>query len=223
MSCLFPAQITMLEPVAKRPGWVRIRINTGPGPMLTEARIVELAIRIGTPWTASLEQACKRAAIIDDLKQRALRLLTKTARSRQQLRDRLMHADIDPNLVESALDELQHAGLVDDRAFAHGVVATGLQTGPGRRYLLERKLAMAGVAHDIVKEVLHEVGPDPEEDARRLVESKLSKMPNREPRVKTAARLARLLASRGFDEHIARDAIEAVMGTIEDDETANLE
>jgi len=218
MDELFAHQVVRLEPVKGRAGWVRVVAGGAGSVVLSEARCVELGVRAGRAWTAELAAACERGAAVDGLKEKARRLLSKARRSRQQLRERLLRGGGDAALVDAALDELERAGLVDDAAYARAVVETGTESGPGRRYLLERKLALAGVSHELIAEALGEGCAAPEEDARRLVEAKLAKAPRNEPRVKTAARLARLLATRGFDEHVARDAIESVMGTIEHDE-----
>lgn len=220
MGNLYNEKVTGLTSARKRPGWVRIVLSAGDGPVLTEARCVDLGVRAGREWTPELEAACVRGAAVDGLKERALRLLSRGPRSRTQLRERLSKADADSVHVEAALDELTRAGLIDDRAYARAVVEAGSDSGPGRRHLLERKLAMAGVEHEIIAEALRSGAPPAVDDARRLVESKLDKTPKNEPRAKTAARLARLLASRGFDEYTAREAIESVMGTIEDEDDA---
>jgi len=218
MAPLFHDTVTALEPAARPAGWVQIILGSGKGPVLTEARCVELAIRVGVEWTAEVCQACARGAAIDRLKSRAIKAITRRARSRAQLRERLLRDGPDPALVEAALAELEAAGLIDDRAFARALVEFAAARGPGRRFLIERKLSVAGVAHEIITEVLIDVCPAVDDDARRLVEVKLAKVKPGEPRGQTAARLARLLASRGFDEQTAMDAIEAVMGTIEDED-----
>ena len=217
MDELFASQVVRLEPARGRAGWVRV-VAGGGGVVMSETRCVELGVRPGRVWTAELAAACERGAAVDALKEKARKFLSKARRSREQLRERLMRGGPDAGDVESALDELERAGLVDDAAYARAVVESGTEAGPGRRYLLERKLAVAGVSHELIAQALADACPPPDDDARRLVEAKLAKCPAHEPRVKTAARLARLLATRGFDEHTARDAIEAAMGTIEDGE-----
>lgn len=218
MDGLFGESVARLEPVKGRAGWVRVVVSGGGAVVLTEARCVELGVRTGRAWTAELAAACERGAAVDRLKEKARKFLARARRSREQLRERLGRGGADAGDVESALDELERAGLVDDAAYARAVVESGTESGPGRRYLLERKLAVAGVSHELIAAALREACDRPAEDARKLVEARLAKGPGDEPRVKTAARLARLLSSRGFDEQTAMDAIEAVMGRIEDDE-----
>lgn len=219
MAELFHPQVALIEAIPKRVGWVRIRLTTGQTIDMTEARVVGLTIRKGREWTIERAAEAENGAEVDRLKEIARKYLARAARSRSQVEERLMRDDADPKMVQVALDELEAAGLIDDRAFARGVVSTGTDRGPGRRYVLERKLAVAGVSHEIVTEALAQLGPDAEADARALVQSRLGKCSPGQSRVKTAVRMARLLASRGFDEDTAIEAIEAVMGTIDDDET----
>jgi regulatory protein len=218
MEHLSEDHVTRLDPATGKPGRVRVTLASGAGPVLTEARCVELGVRVGRAWTAQLAAACARGAALDRHKDRARRMLARGPRSRAQLRARLLCADADAGEVDAALDELERGGLIDDAAYAQAVVETGTDAGPGRRYLLERKLALAGVAHDTIAQALRAASPSPESDARNLVRARLAKSKTDEPRARTAARLARVLASRGFDEYTARDAIESVMGTIGDDD-----
>jgi regulatory protein len=218
MAPLFHDTVAALEPVASPKGWVQIVLTTSKGPVLTESRCVELKVRVGLEWTEQVQVACIQGATIDRLKDRAAKAITRRARSRAQLRERLLRDGPDPALVEAALNELEAAGLIDDQAFARALVEFAAAKGPGRRFLLERKLVLAGVSHEIIAEVLSDQCPDPDTDARTLVEAKLAQAKVGESRATTAARIARLLASRGFDEHTALDAIEAVMGTIEDED-----
>ena len=52
------------------------------------------------------------------VRSRALGLLDQRARSRKELRDRLVAADFEPEVVDTVVDDLAGVGLVDDEAFA---------------------------------------------------------------------------------------------------------
>ena len=52
------------------------------------------------------------------VRSRALGLLDQRARSRKELRDRLVAADFEPDVVEDVVDDLAGVGLVDDETFA---------------------------------------------------------------------------------------------------------
>ena len=76
------------------------------------------------------------------------------------------------------------------------------------------KLEQAGVEAGLIEAAETGAGLDSTAEAKALVELRL-KPGDRDNPGKAAARLYRLLASRGFDEETARAAVESVLGTME--------
>ena len=60
-----------------------------------------------------------REKALSRIRERALLLLDSRARSRQELRDRLVKAEFEPELVDEVLDSFQRNGLVDDLSLIH--------------------------------------------------------------------------------------------------------
>ncbi|HZK31706.1 MAG TPA: recombination regulator RecX [Corynebacterium sp.] len=149
---------------------------------------------------------------------RALKLLDQRARSRQELRDRLLAVEFEAGTIEAVLDDLQRAGLIDDAAFAREWVRQRHARRGKSIRALDRELQEKGVAAAIRAEALLQIDrADEEVTARALAEKKarsLREVPadwkeyNQELR-----RVLGVLARRGFDGglsmSIAREALDA--------------
>ena len=60
----------------------------------------------------------EREEALAPVRKRALGLLDQRARSRSELRDRLLKAEFEPGLVDEVVDDLAGSGLVNDEQFA---------------------------------------------------------------------------------------------------------
>jgi regulatory protein len=119
----------------------------------------------------------------------ATRALARREHSRRSLQERLLRAGVTPEDAEGAIQELCHAGLVDDARFAQERARVLAERGKGDaviRFELER----ASVGSAEIEQALASVEPE-----RERAEALVSR------RGATPA-TARLLAGRGFDEEL---------------------
>jgi len=119
----------------------------------------------------------------------ATRALARREHSQRSLHERLHRAGVAPDDARSVIEELQHAGLVDDGRFAQERARVLAERGKGDaaiRFELER----AGVGVAETEAALATLEPE-RERAAALVQR----------RGATPA-TARLLAGRGFDEEV---------------------
>lgn len=150
--------------------------------------------------------------------------LTGSARSRQELADRLARKNVPDEVARRLLDRFEEVGLVDDAAFARSWIASR-QPGKGlARRALAQELRRKGVADDIAREALDEIDPDDEEEAaRRLVRKKARGMGHLDRAVATR-RLAGMLGRKGYPGGLAfavvRDELDR-LGHDEQDDPAS--
>ncbi|MCL4219760.1 MAG: recombination regulator RecX [Phycisphaerales bacterium] len=215
---LFDPRIESIRPLPRRPHWVRLVLSDGCTLDLHESRCVKLHLRHGRTLDDDALAAARDAAEIDALKHRALRLLTRRAHARLELRNKLVPHAADPRHLDAALDELERDGLVNDQAFATRLFESETSRGPARAGIARAKLERAGIDPGSVAAAADAHAIDPLAEAVALVRQRLRPADRADPH-KAAARLFRLLASRGFDEDTARSALESVLGTIEHDQT----
>ena len=150
-------------------------------------------------------------------KNAALRLLTRKARSRRDLSERLEAKGYTTDAVERALADLARVGLVDDAALARDMVRGYIAAKPaGERFLLQKLRQYKvddGVAKDAVREALAE--RDQGSDAERLIRSRARTIPPKATREAAYRRLLGAAARRGFDPETARAAVDRVMAEME--------
>ena len=126
----------------------------------------------------------------------ATRALARREHSQRSLRERLQRAGVAANDAEAVVEELRHAGLVDDARFAEERARVLAERGKGDaaiRFELER----GGIGTAEIEAALGSLDPE-RERAAALVAS----------RGATPA-TARLLAGRGFDEEVVAALVAA--------------
>ncbi|HEX9235090.1 MAG TPA: regulatory protein RecX [Actinomycetota bacterium] len=142
-------------------------------------------------------------------KDRALGLLAVRWRSRAELRGRLVRAGFDRDEVESALGELQEAGLIDDRRFAAELTRARTRRLSGSR-AIRSELRQKGVGQDVAEEVLAQVEDEEESRAFQLAASRAERLGSVGPEA-AYRRLVGLLTRRGYAPGLAREAARQAM------------
>lgn len=158
-----------------------------------------------------------------EVRKRALLLLDHRARSRHELRTRLLDLAFEPRVVEDVLDDLHASHLVDDEQFARDWVRQRHQRRGKSRRVLDRELSQKGVAAETRSEALEQIDPAEERDtAYQLAEKKarsIKSVPeDRRERDKQLRRVLGVLARRGFPEGMAFQVAREVL----DDRIAEL-
>jgi regulatory protein len=130
------------------------------------------------------------------------RQLTASAKSRQQLAQKLGERHIPEDVAEAVLDRFQEAGLINDADFADMWVRSRSQSRKLARGALRRELAEKGIDQDTAAAALEQL-TDADEDAaaRQLVERKLRPgmdLQDQAEKDKTTRRLASMLARKGY-------------------------
>jgi len=155
---------------------------------------------------------------IAPVRKRALGLLDQRARSRHELRERLVKAEFEEGLVEEVLDSLERSKLLDDEAFAREWVRQRAEARGKSARALDLELRDKGVSADIRAEALSQVTPEDEEaQARVLAEKKAREVKappaDRGEYEKHLRRVVGVLARRGYASEmsfrIGREAVDA--------------
>lgn len=156
------------------------------------------------------------------VRSRALGLLDQRSRSRKELRDRLVAADFEPEVVDAVVDDLAGAGLVDDEAFAkEWVRQRHTRRGKSAR-ALNLELKEKGVEAGDRAIALEQITQESEEAvARQVAEKKartLKRVPaDRHERDKFLRRIVGTLARRGYNQELVmRISIEVLDARIDE-------
>lgn len=150
------------------------------------------------------------------VRSRALRLLDQRARSRQELRERLLAAEFEPDVIDVVLDDLAGVGLINDESFAREWVRQRhVRRGKSVR-ALNMELKDKGVDAADRAVALEQITEESEEaTARKVAEKKartIKKVPaDRHERDKFLRRIVGTLARRGYSHSLTmRISIEAL-------------
>lgn len=165
----------------------------------------------------------RRDEALTPVRKRALGLLDQRARSRHELRERLLKAEFAPELVDEVLASLERASLIDDSSFAHEWVRQRAARRGKSAKALDLELRDKGVAAAIRADALAQISEEDEEaQARALAEKKaraLKVVPaDRAEYDKALRRVVGVLARRGYSSEltvrVARESLDARIETL---------
>ena len=156
------------------------------------------------------------------VRKRALGLLDQRARSRHELRERLIDAEFDEEVIDLVLDDLASVGLINDEFFAREWVRQRHERRGKSSRVLDQELKRKGVSAADRAAALDQIDEADEESvARKLAEKKartVKEVPeDRKERDKALRRIVGVLARRGFNQgRSMRSAIESLDNRIEE-------
>ncbi|QWF77646.1 regulatory protein RecX [Amycolatopsis sp. CA-230715] len=134
-------------------------------------------------------------------------LLAARPRTKDELRQALRRKGFDEETRETILGKLDHAGLVDDAAFAESWVRSRHTHQGLARSALVAELKRKGVDGETAVEAAGEVDREAEEQrARELVRKKLGSMTTLDEQTVTR-RLLGMLARKGYPQGLAYQVI----------------
>lgn len=141
-----------------------------------------------------------------------LHQLTTRARSRAELAAVLARRGVDTDVAATVLDRLTKVGLIDDKAFAVAVVASGRTNRGLARRALAADLRRRGVDEQASAAALAAVEPEDElASARALVARRLRSVQGHPPEVR-ARRLTAMLARKGYPAGLASRVVAEALG-----------
>ncbi|WP_353615487.1 regulatory protein RecX [Arthrobacter sp. UCD-GKA] len=133
-----------------------------------------------------------------------LRQLTASAKSRAQLKTKLLEKEIPEHIAEELLERFEEIELVDDEAFAEGWVRSRARSRGLARSAIKRELREKGIEGELAESALEQIDDETEEEtARDLVERKLRAPSMGMDREKSVRRLVGMLARKGYSPSVA--------------------
>lgn len=137
--------------------------------------------------------------------------LAYSAKTRGQLRKKLLAEGFDAEIIESLLDKFEAAKLIDDAEYAQTFVAQKSRTKKLSRAALRRELAERGVRGEEAENALAQRTDEQErEDAAELVRKKLRPgmdLSDRAEKDRVTRRLLGMLARRGYSSSVSMSVI----------------
>lgn len=154
--------ITRLEPL--RPRGLRLRVHLDRGEPLEVAleAVERMGLGVGDPLPPNARHHLLNADADVKIREAALGLLSHRARTRAELRRKLLGKGFGPARVDPCLDRLEDRGLLDDAAVASAFVRDRLRHRPRGKGRLTRELRAKGVADALARGVVDRVLEDEE-------------------------------------------------------------
>ena len=149
------------------------------------------------------------------IKQKAYTYLGKRLHSVYELKTKLRQKKYDKDLIQSAIEDLQKADILDDMRFAEMYSDEKLRLKLWGKTKLKSELMKKGISSAIIASVLEDKFPDASEEidnASRLVKKKYDQLKNRNmEHQKLLKRLYAFLISKGYSYDVSRQAIEKIL------------
>lgn len=159
------------------------------------------------PWLTPDEHTRR----VEEARDIALRRLDRCAAPRAVLARTLERRGVDPRVAKEALDRLEAAGVVDDRAYAAALARTRFaEKGAARRAIAE-ELERKGVGREAIGAALAQVDDEAEAAAAlALARRKLASTRDLEPAVRRRRALA-LLGRKGYSREDSLRAVDRAL------------
>lgn len=201
----FLGTVTKVAPT--KDGWVSIYADEKRVARVPRGAAEELKIAAGMEWSKPLAAACDLAAECFKARRRAVALLKVKARSSAELAQRLIAGGCSKAAAEAVIEQLGRERLLDDAALASAIAGRAAENGLSRAAaagkLEDRGLAAAEVASP---------GESDLERAVAAARNRAGRLPESLDAPARARRLLSALARLGYEEDLAREAVERVLG-----------
>lgn len=134
-------------------------------------------------------------------KEKAMRLLSRRSRTRQEMKTALAALELDPSIRDGLVKELEEIGLIDDLHFTREYVRVKSDVKRMGPHRLRHDLKRLGVSNVIIDEVLDASFDSQSQEAmaREIVSRRVGEGPVDE---KSVRRIADLLRRKGYDYEI---------------------
>jgi regulatory protein len=212
------SRITGIEPQQRRSERVSVFVDGEFALGVDGAVIVAMGLRVGQPIDAARLQELARAEECRRALDLALRFLGYRARSRAEVRQRLARKGYEEETIDSVIEKLAQAGLIDDSQFTEAWVrarSTGRAMGPRR---IAWELRQKGVDAETVREAVDRIDAETELGLALKVGRQKAESVRGEPMPVVRRKVAAALQRRGFSWEVTARVLDTLMGSGEEDE-----
>lgn len=174
------------------------------------------AIKLKKGQTLSDEDIAQLKALdeIEVVHERALNLLSHRPRSAEEVRRKLRDSkqEFSDTAIETVIERLERAGLLDDEAFARYWVDNRERFNPRSARALRHELRQKGVSNQVVDRVLADL--DEQDAAYRAAQAKVRRYAHADE-AEFRKRMGGYLSRRGFAYGVVRDVLDRLWDEIQ--------
>lgn len=208
-------RITALRVQQKNPERVSVYLDGRFAFGLYQDVVLSHGLRKGQVLSVAEQEALLAADAVLVAKAKALSYLAYRARSRFEVRRKLLRGGFDEAVVAQVLDRLEELGYLDDAAYARAYAQGRFETGGYGPQRVRSDLMRRGVARAVIDRVLADVFSEQDdilETARAQAERRWARLAGEEDPRKRRKKLYDFLLRRGFSYDTIRrvaDELEA--------------
>lgn len=191
-------RITKIEPQKHHPNRYSIYIDDKFAIGINETTLFSLNIKEGTEITKDELEKIVYTETKSKIKEQAINLLSYRARSKKELKDRLIRKGNELNYINEVLQDLEENGLINDLEFATSWIR---ERGKTRGHLkLKNELFLKGISEELINKAFESTDISESEVAQQLADKWLRLHSHNEPSTqKLKQKLFAFLTRRGIN------------------------
>jgi regulatory protein len=211
--------ITGIEPQQRHPDRVSLFVDGAFVLGVDRAVAVSLGLAVGQPIDEARLREVTRSEEMRQAIDRALQFLSSRARSRAEIRRRLVRQGYEEEIIDQVIDRLAQGGLIDDEQFTEAWVrsrSTGRPMGPRR---IAWELRQKGVDPETVRAAVGRIDEETELGLALQVGRQKAESVRGEPMQVARRKIAAALQRRGFSWEVTSRVLETILASGEEEES----
>ncbi|MEK7551773.1 MAG: regulatory protein RecX [Patescibacteria group bacterium] len=144
---------------------------------------------------------------------KSFKFLSYRPRSEKEVRDYLIKKKADDLVIEKVINKLKEKNFLNDLDFTKWWIEQRTKFKPRAERIIKLELIRKGIAKELIDDVLQDEEIEKETDldkAKKIAKKKILRYKNDEPK-KQYEKLARFLASRGFDWDTIKEVVDQLI------------
>lgn len=212
------SRITGIEPQQRHPNRVSLFVDGTFVLGVDGAVAAALGLAVGQPMEEERLREVARAEELRRATDLALQFLGYRARSRAEVRRRLIHKGYEEEIIDQVIESLTRVGLIDDSQFTEAWVrarSTGRAMGARR---IAWELRRKGVDAETVRDAVERIDAETELGQALKVGRQKAESVRGEPMQVARRKIAAALQRRGFSWEVIARVLDTVLGPGEEGE-----
>jgi len=196
-------KITKIEQQKKKKNRVNIYIDGEFALGLYKDTVIKYHLYENKEITPEEISSIKKFEEFSDAKEKVLNFISYRERSRKEIKDYLSNKGISQVIINKVLNDLENAGLVDDRKFALAWIKNRNKINPKGNFVLKMELTEKGIEENEIERLLGEV--DEKENARKVIKKAVKKYGEK---ISAKKKILEYIQRRGFSINIAIEVLD---------------
>ncbi len=205
--------ITSISPSKCDPNMRDVFVDDALETTLPATVVVQLNIEIDCKWTPEIGKQAESIAVSEKARQMALSLISRRMWGCKELATRLVKRGIESSIATAVTEQLVEDDWINDEQYACALIRQWIRKEPAGRRWLRHKLREKHIPVEVSTTAIErELGDTSEqESAEAFAAIRLAKLHDVDDAIATR-RVRAALNRRGFDAHVAMDAIRSTQG-----------